>query len=457
MLNSGTHQYSLDVQSTTPAEIVARLPDNAPLGEGSLRVETEAGASKPYPVRISMTAPGLYSVNGKGWGQGRIELLQAGGQRAANSLTMTASAGQLATLQASGVGTAANLAIVVGGLPATGVRVQRNVEPGLDEIQFRVPQHVPAGCFVPLYARAAGAPSNVVTIAIGPNGAGCRMPVDEMAPPRAERLGVAGIARTAMLYTDERPLTTFDEAFGAFIDLPAAGQASSPLLSIPPAGKCTMYTGSYQSGLPDFRSFPDALLGMLEGRGLDAGPALSLQGGEQNAIVPATGRGGYWVRLGLEEAGVRSRRPLFFSAPSYTFSSRGGADIGRLEVQLAQPVPFEWSNVAQTAIVDRARGAEVEWKRMAGGIALVFAVSADPSSTAASICLCSAKPESGRARLAPELLSYFPKTQDIAGPPSSLLFVVWMRIDASRRNTPKGLDDLWAITSFARGRRVTYR
>src|SRR5664279_2827489 len=154
-----------------------------------------------------------------------------------------------------------------------------------------------------------------------------------------------------MLYAEGGPHSTLDEAFGAFQNSPHADIDSSPLLAIPPEGTCTAYTGSYQSGVPSFHSFPDALLGMLEGRGMKAGKALGIAGSQGGHPIPPTGTGSYWVRLGLEEPGIRSNRPLFFVDPAYSLSGMGGDEVGAFTRRIAAPAAFEWTDEHQRTLV----------------------------------------------------------------------------------------------------------
>jgi uncharacterized protein (TIGR03437 family) len=447
------------VRLSNPTKIEAIMPRDAPVGESTLTVETDAGRSRPFAIEIAASRIGLYSLNQKGWGQGKIDVLGDHG-RIPNSMSAPARPGQLAAISSTGLGDGRGLMVVVGGQKAAVVRIDRNVEPGLDEIRFRIPGNVPQGCYVPLYARVSGAPiSNVVTVSIEASASRCRMPANDAVPPIQEsHLGVIGIGRATMLYSDGLPRTTVDEAYGAFLDFSNPGRDSSPLLLIPPEGTCTAYTGSYQSGVSGFQSFPDAVLGMLEGRGMGAGRTLSLRDGSEIRAVPATGRGSYWARLGLEEPGVRSNHPLFFKNPASSFSGPGGEEVDQFVRRIASMSAFEWANEREAAIIERDRGFSLHWANMArANVVLVFAVSVDPLTTATAMCFCSAKPEAGRIRIPGEMFSYFPQTQDIPGPPASLLFLIAARFESAPLPRIRGLDQVWTISSFARGRRLEYR
>ena len=128
------------------------MPPDAPLGKSTLIVETDAGRSRPFAIEIASTRIGLYSLNQKGWGPGKIDIL-SGESRKPNSVSAPARPGQVAAISSTGLGDGRGLTVVVGGRPAVVLRIDRNVEPGLDEIRFRIPANVPQGCYVPLYAR----------------------------------------------------------------------------------------------------------------------------------------------------------------------------------------------------------------------------------------------------------------------------------------------------------------
>jgi hypothetical protein len=270
---------------------------------------------------------------------------------------------------------------------------------------------------------------------------------------------VTGIGRVKMRYAEHLPLTTFDEAYGVFLDSSHPGRESSPLLTIPPEGTCTAYTGSYQTGM-NFGSFPDMLLGWLEGRGMNAGRALSLADGNNSRAIKPSGRGAYWSRLGIEDPGPRSNRPLFLKGQFFLFAGPGGRDVGDFEHRISTVHEFEWRNEQQVAAIERSRGVSVEWRHVSdASLVMTFAVSTDPLTTASAMSYCAEKPEVGHLRIPEDVFSYFPKTEDlpIVGPPSSLFFIVAARLENASTPAVRGLDEFWTIATFTRGRSVVYR
>ena len=194
------------VRMSEPMKIEAMMPRDAPVGQNTLIVETDAGRSKPFSFAVAATRIGLYSQNQKGWGQGKIDLL-ANRSRIPNSANAPARPGQLLSILSTGLGEGGGVSMVIGGKVAAVDGIDRNIAPGLDEIRFRVPRGVPEGCSVPAYARVSGAPpSNVVTMSIESRGSHCHMPGGASVPPiEGRRQGVIGIGRATMLYADDQP------------------------------------------------------------------------------------------------------------------------------------------------------------------------------------------------------------------------------------------------------------
>ncbi len=457
-IESGGRFLTAAIRSADASRIEAVLPPATRLGQNTVVVERATGRSNPFRINVSATAVGLYSVNEKGWGQGKIDILDGQGRKT-NSVQEAAQRRQMVAVLATGLGNARSIKVTVGGQPAQQPAIHRNVEPGLDEIRFRLPRNVPEGCYVPIYVQAPGSPpSNVVTIAIAPSNSQCRMPGGSTGAMEGQRIGVVGLGRTAMRYSDSGAITTLDESYGAYSDLRGGRAALSPLLSIPPENTCTRFTGSYETGVPSFRSLPDALLGMLQGRGLNAGRLLSIEGEGERRLIPATGYGSYWVQLGLDEPGIRSNRPLFLNHSSYLISGTGGPDVGEFSQRLTSLGALDWTNERDAAFIDLKRGLAIHWRPVSGAnLILIVAVSTDPLTTATAICICTANPEAGQMDIASHWLSYFPQTNDIPGPPPSLLFVGAVRLEKRLLPVVRGLDALWTISSYARGRRVSYR
>ena len=187
LLHHASQLLEIPVIGANSFEIDARMPATAPLGAANLVVETSEGPSKPFAVSVASSQLGLFSANGRGWGRGKIENLDGRGHPSPNALTNPARAGQMAAILATGLGGARRVEILIGGRPQLASSIQKDVDPGVERIRFRLPTDAPRGCFVPLYARTeAGRVSNVVTMAIAAPGADCT----QMLPLRSAGVSV---------------------------------------------------------------------------------------------------------------------------------------------------------------------------------------------------------------------------------------------------------------------------
>ncbi len=448
----------IPARSVRPNQIQAVMPGRALLGPGSLIVETPDGPSKPFPVRVVAAQPGLYAVNGQGWGQGQIQMTDATGGRQLNGIEDPIRRGGTATIDATGLGRASSAELVIGGIAVQALGIQHSGEPGVDRIRFRVSRSVPQGCFVPVYLRTGSArPSNVVSMAIQDRGSTCELPAD--LPHPGSRLGLLSIARMDALYSDASPLTTMEQAFAAFYASNAADQSQNPLLSGPPDGTCTAFYGDAQSQTVSLTSLGDLLGRSLQGRGFSVGRSLLISGSRGVRVIPASPGepGAYSVRLGLEEPGSPPAPPLFLNDARFRVSW-AGAEIGPSEREIAGPPSFEWLNRTELATIERSRGASFQWRGVPQDArVLVVATAANSVGTAGGACLCAADARSGRLTIPGEMLANFPASNPHPGPPVNMVYLIAFRVNSDSTDTVKGLDRILALSIYATGRRVTYR
>jgi uncharacterized protein (TIGR03437 family) len=453
-LMSSGRSIPIPVRSVQPGQIQAVMPGKAPLGPGSLIVETQDGGSKPFSIRVVPAQPGLFSVNGLGWGQGKIQMLGATGGRKLNSMLAPIRRGGTASIDATGLGSAGTAEVVIGGIPVRALGIDHSASLGLDHIRFQVSRRVPQGCFVPVYVRVASArPSNVVSMAIQDGGSSCQSPL--ALPQPGSRFGLIGIARIETLYSDSSPPTTMDHAFASFFEPNAADQNQHPLLFVPPEETCAVFYGDAQSEVPSLL----ASLGSVQGRKLSAGRALSISGSGGVRVIPASPGepGAYSGRLGLEEPGRPPAPALFLHDPQYTVSAVGG-DIGPFVREIPGPPSFEWTNRGELATIDRSQGAAFQWRGVPQDARLlVFAAGVNSVGAAGGVCYCAAKPASGRFTIPAEMLANLPSSQTVSGSPANVVFLIALRTSTDTSVPVKGLDQLWTVSMYGTGRRVTYR
>jgi uncharacterized protein (TIGR03437 family) len=138
-------------------------------------VETAQGAAKPVEAAVQSLAPGIFSVDGSGSGQGAV--MHAGSSNLAmvpnyRYAAQTAQAGDRLIIHATGIDGAMRIAINVGGLEIIPDSITPlPTHPGVSQVLFTLPQSTMRGEIVDLSLAGQSwdgtvALSNKVTIAI---------------------------------------------------------------------------------------------------------------------------------------------------------------------------------------------------------------------------------------------------------------------------------------------------
>ena len=95
-LAHGSTFVPVSVLSASLTRIEGLVPPDAPLGLATLVVTVDRHNSAPFPVEIVASNPGIYSLNGQGWGPGDIR---------ENSQQNPAHPGQRVVAAVTGLGT----------------------------------------------------------------------------------------------------------------------------------------------------------------------------------------------------------------------------------------------------------------------------------------------------------------------------------------------------------------
>ena len=176
------------------------------------------------------------------------------------------------------------LTVLVGGRPATAVHASRVTDqPGKDRIQFQVPLDAPPGCNTPLQVVTGSATySNMVTMAIDPNGQPCSTvnPWSGLADQGGKfaNIFLLRLQATVALSPDQPPTDILmDEGLAAFTNEAAGGGPLLGLLgSIPTLGTCGSLGGSLNLG--SLLGSPSSVTGAQAIQSIDAGTAISVSG-----------------------------------------------------------------------------------------------------------------------------------------------------------------------------------
>jgi len=451
-LRKGGSPTRVRVLAASALKIEAVLPETAPLGAALLVVSSGGLESKPFPVQIVASNPGIFSVNQRGWGPGRIENLDSLGMRTLNSTSNPARPGQRVAMRITGLGKDTGATLVVGDRALPAGLLRPLPAPGEQEVSFLVPQRVPSGCYVPVYFRAStGRPSNVVTMAIHSGTGNCEtgpLPLLDQ-----QRVGVAVFTRSNML---DGAISRMEDEVIAVFAAKNKGPVLSPLMLLPPPGTCTFYTSSFQAETIRPDSLASALIAELGGDGLAAGAELSAVQGKNHQVIPGEGgtAGYYRARLGSYR---NKPKKLFLEPGRFVFSGQGGTDVGAFSVSVESPAPFEWVNRGQIFVVDRNRALPLTWRKQASGQrTIILATNVDQVTTAIGTCLCTAPPGATRFEIPAGLLENIPASSAVSGVPYDQLFVASLPAGGAERLQAPGIASGSVLTIFASGRFVKY-
>jgi len=413
-------------------QVNAILPSDAPLGKASLRILNGVRRSNFVPIEIVDSSLGVFTATGSGEGPGIVQNFVSQSAQPVNSLTESATPGQVATIWATGLGPATfpdneapvagnldvDVEVWIGGVPVAPADLlyfgRSPCCAGVDQIIVRLPEQTPLGCYVPVQVRTEGAVlSNTTTIAVTEAGGSCR----EEAPVSQATPGQTGVVALLGADVEDRvdrgaPLQVEGElGFATFREQIPSPFAFNRLTALPPAGACTVlsWRGAVQESL---RS--------VSGRPLDFGPRIEIAGPLGTRRLGAgDDREAYSGLLGgsADDAGFFENLfapSLFLSPGAYAVSSVGGTDTPAVEDSFESVGTVGWTNQGAIGVVDRSAALTVEWT---GDAATIVGVNYDRPTNTTAAFLCRA-PESTNAFDVPAyILSAVPRSR--SGPHES--------------------------------------
>ena len=144
----------------SPKEVIFVVPDDVVIGPAEVVVTNPDGVISRAEVMISAAAPGIFTVNGTGQGDGVIldadRLTAAPFDPGGGSLRLS--------IFATGVRHATNVAVTINGVPVTVEAVARGNLAGLDEIHVLLPPQLSGAGAAKLIVDADGVRSNPVSV-----------------------------------------------------------------------------------------------------------------------------------------------------------------------------------------------------------------------------------------------------------------------------------------------------
>ena len=451
-------------------QVNAIVPSNAPLGQVSLVLNYNGASSNAAPVSIVNSNFGIFAV-AAGRGPGILQDFISQTSQPVNSLSQAAEPNQTITLWGTGLGPAAfpdNVApstvnlpiqteVFVGGVSAKVLYNGRSgCCAGIDQIVFQVPPNVALGCWVPVYVRTLGtAVSNFVTMSISANGSQCSESSNAL-PKQLLSGGRNGtiLPMRVAVHHDVNVANvndTVSDVLGTYFAQENAGDFNfNPVVSLPPAGTCTVYTAS--DDIAQNEGFPP---GMTEpvatGRALDAG-AISAGG---NASLP----GQFTTLLGSAIPTIPGTpSTLVFQPGNIAVSGGGGADVSSFQTQVAIPQPLNWTNRDQLQNITRSQGFTANWSGAAAGNSVfVTGAGTDLPANASAVFLCLAKPGDTSLTVPADVLANVPAAHARLVQSRGVIYVGQWPVAAPLTFTATGLDAGVVVPVEISGRTVKFQ
>lgn len=167
---------TLPLLSANENQLLALVPPGVELPpEANLVVATERGVSEGLALLAGTAAPGIYTVDGSGGGQGLVYWVNAEGQRILADEKNPAPQGADCVLVATGLGGVRQnpdaagepVTVSIGEVEVEAVQVApREGRPGNYDVHFKLPGGAGSGSQVPVSLSAAGVLSRTVTFAV---------------------------------------------------------------------------------------------------------------------------------------------------------------------------------------------------------------------------------------------------------------------------------------------------
>jgi uncharacterized protein (TIGR03437 family) len=452
-------------------QINALMPSNTPLGLVSVRVTFNNVRSNASTVRIVNSSFGFFSATASGIGPGAFQNFIGSDNQPLNSPQITAKPGQVITAYGTGLGPvsgADNVAPTPGNLP---IPVELTVGgqaakvmysgrspccSGLDQIVFQVPDNTPAGCWVPVYMRTAGAiTSSAVTMAVDAQGAACAQDPLTQTFLNGGKAGIVSLVRTAV--HQDVAVKTASDITTDFLVYDLTQQKGgpfnfSPWFSIPPAGSCTAYGAG-----GDWTTTGALSEASTASKVLDAG-AFSITGPKGvNAPLPLP-TGFQAAHFGSAWSGTSLPNQLYLDPGGYTVAAAGGADVQAFQTNLSIPGPFNWTNRDQLGIIDRSQPLNIAWSGAASGQSLaIVAAATDLPTNSSAVVLCVAPAGASSFSVPAAILSELPVSRSNPNQSKAVFYLTNLPISNATRFSAPGLDAAAVMSIYMSGKTVTLK
>jgi uncharacterized protein (TIGR03437 family) len=405
----GSQGFDCIMVYSSSNQVAAILPSRTLVGTGTLNL-TYQGSRVTFPIKVVAASFATFTGNQRGNGPGiftdtsfhlksPVNPAHPGDVLVAWGTGLGGTTGD-ETMAPPQVDLKTGAEVFVGGKPSTVLYGGRGSSPGLDQINFMVPEGV-SGCFVSVVVRVRGVIGNFTTAPVAPPGqAVCSDNLAGFAASDFMKFQAAGTLRTANIALQQtaggqsQAVATFDKLDSSSLI------GSRGLDGWPSPGNCIVLElltdGSTSIGAPIVAS------------GLDAGAALGVTGGSMQArmSLPQQSRGFYFATS-----------PAALQPGGYTVSGFGGADVGSFSASVTIPATFQWTNMSSSVFVPRGQDLLITWSGGGSGDAVaIFGVATLPAGPGSGIqvpmiqFLCTERASAGQFSVPSLVLTSFPNT-----------------------------------------------
>ena len=382
---------------TSPKQIAAVMPANAPIGAANLTVTYNGTTSAPFQIHIVSSAVGINRYDGN------VGVATDSITNALISFTSPAKPGEILTLWTTGLGSDPSdsdtifsssphrvdvpLHIYIGPVEATVLYAGSAGYPGVNQINLTIPDNAQVGCYVTLAAVVGTLMNDVVTLPISNGGGPCVDP----------STGLNGVQ-----ISGGSGLTIRGGTVGIqHIDTP--DKNGNRTVSNVGSGGFAKYSGLYPSSVASLTpgsciiQYPVAQTGSVTL--LDAGSVKLTGPNGLNATLAPT-LGGLYAAL--------SATDIPPSGGTFTFTGLGGRDVGTFTATLTVAPLLNWTNPGAAANIDRSQPLHLTWTGGNPG-SYVYIVGASGSGGARErIFDCVALADSGEFDVPAYILSAMP-------------------------------------------------
>jgi hypothetical protein len=436
VLDQGNWHASIAPTTQKESLLEATLPANTPLGTVEVSVVNAQGTSRLHPITVVASSPAIFTLNGEGWGP------VGGSFRPGQSVTIRVDS--LNEKRAK--------------LFVAGAEARIKHRDG-ESLTFAVPNKAPAGCWTPIWIQSeTGSLSNFGTISIErPNG--CEQASGWPALPRRPQsqnllVVIERLQGAAEFNPGQVEAFGFERGVGIFFKAVAGGL--TPFQVPPPSGTCTSYTGTFSFGrISEFLS-TRRLIGSND-EVLDAGPALKFDDGASRKWVLRRRGSSYSGLLGGAAPFSRTHGPLLLDPGSYYVRVNGSEAIGKMDLAVDIPQPFEWLNESAVNEIDQKKGIEVLWRDTAPNRQMVVAaISVDSDTGAMGSCFCIAPAGASRMKIPAYALANFPASSTSSGFAPRFVLLASIPRAANTPSASAGLTEARAVFLDVRGKNVNF-